>query len=139
MEKLFLRRMIRESSAGPAPLTWALLAEFQDVIAGAVGERFSARRTTQGAPMFSTRSSRVFGAFAGWPMDLKLGVRMLVKYPGLTILGGVAMAFAICVGLAIFQVVGLFTNPTLPLSEGPRLVEIRNMDLAANDEEEKIL
>ena len=47
-------------------------------------------------------------------MDMKLGARMLVKYPGLTIVGGVAMAFGTWVGLVIFQVVGLFTNPTLP-------------------------
>ena len=64
--------------------------------------------------------------------DLKIGGRMLVKYPGLTIVGGVAMAFAICVGIVIFQVVGLFVHPTLPLPEGARLVEIRNMDVAAN-------
>jgi len=87
--------------------------------------------------MFSTRSLQ--GFLAGWPMDLKLGGRMLVKYPGLTIVGGVAMAFGICVGLAIFQVVSLFTNPTLPLSQGARLVEIRTMDVAANDEEAKVL
>ena len=89
--------------------------------------------------MFSARSAQGFRAFAGWPMDLKLGGRMLLKYPGLTIVGGVAMAFAIWVGLVIFQVVGLFTNPTLPIPDGARVVEIRNIDVAANDEEEKIL
>jgi ABC-type antimicrobial peptide transport system permease subunit len=31
--------------------------------------------------------------------DIKLGGRMLVKYPGLTIVGGLAMAFAIWVGM----------------------------------------
>src|ERR671912_2264992 len=72
-------------------------------------------------------------------LDFKLGGRMLVKYPGLTIVGGLAMAFAIWVGIVIFQVVGLFTNPTLPLSQGARLVEIRVIDVAASDEEEKIL
>ncbi len=71
--------------------------------------------------------------------DLKIGGRMLVKYPGLTIVGGLAMAFAIWVGLVIYQVVGLFVHPTLPLPQGARLVEIRIMDVAANDEEEKIL
>jgi putative ABC transport system permease protein len=139
MDALFRGRMIRASRAGLAPLMWALLTAFQDVLAGAVAERFPARRTAQGDPMFSTRSVRGFRAFAGWPMDLKLGGRMLVKYPGLTIVGGLAMAFAIWVGLVIFQVVGLFTHPALPLSEGARLVEIRNIDLAANDEEGKIL
>jgi putative ABC transport system permease protein len=72
-------------------------------------------------------------------LDLKLGGRMLVKYPGLTILGGLAMAFAICVGIVIFQVVGLFVHPTLPLPQGARLVEIQTIDVAANDEEEKVL
>src|SRR5687767_10503782 len=85
------------------------------------------------------REARMFRSLAGWPMDLRLGGRMLVKYPGLTIVGGVAMAFAIWVGIVIFQVVGLFVHPTLPLPEGARLVEIRSMDVAASVQEEKIL
>ena len=51
----------------------------------------------------------------GFSLDLKLGGRMLVKYPGLTIVGGLAMAFAICVGAVIFEVLTLFVHPTLPL------------------------
>ena len=85
------------------------------------------------------REARMFRWLAGWPMDLKLGGRMLVKYPGLTIVGGLAMAFAIWVGIVIFQVVGLFVHPTLPLPQGARLVEIRSMDVAANVQEEKVL
>jgi len=72
-------------------------------------------------------------------LDLKLGGRMLVKYPGLTIVGGLAMAFAIWVGIVIVQVVSLFSNPTLPVSEGARLVEIRSIDVAAKAQEEKVL
>src|SRR6188474_3529523 len=37
--------------------------------------------------------------------DLKLGGRMLVKYPGLTIVGGVAMAVAIAVGATTFEAI----------------------------------
>jgi putative ABC transport system permease protein len=85
------------------------------------------------------REARMFRWLAGWPMDLRLGGRMLAKYPGLTIVGGLAMTFAIWAGIVIVQVVGLFTNPTLPISEGARLVEIRSMDVAANVQEEKIL
>jgi predicted permease len=72
-------------------------------------------------------------------LDLKLGGRMLVKFPGLTIVGGLAMAFAIWAGIVIFQVVGLFVHPTLPLPKGARLVEIQTIDVAANDAEEKVL
>jgi predicted permease len=85
------------------------------------------------------REARMFGWLAGWSMDLRLGVRMLFKYPGLTIVGGLAMAFAIWAGIVIVQVVGLFTNPTLPISDGARLVEIRSIDVAASVQEKKIL
>jgi putative ABC transport system permease protein len=103
--------------------------------------RYAARRAFGGVEQVKEhhREARMFRWLAGWPMDLKLGGRMLVKYPGLTIVGGLAMAFAIWVGLVIFQVVGLFTNPTLPVSEGARLVEIRSIDVAANAQEEKVL
>jgi putative ABC transport system permease protein len=72
-------------------------------------------------------------------LDLKLGGRMLVKYPGLTIVGGLAMAFGICVGTVIFQVVALLQSPTLPLPGGDRIVEIRNRDVAANADEARAL
>jgi predicted permease len=72
-------------------------------------------------------------------LDLKLGGRMLVKYPGLTIVGGLAMAFAICVGTVVFQVLALFLAPTLPLPAGDRIVQIRNWDAAANDPEPRAL
>jgi predicted permease len=103
--------------------------------------RYAARRAFGGVEQVKEhqRDARMFRWLAGWPMDLKLGGRMLVKYPGLTIVGGLAMAFAIWAGLVIVGVVGLFTHPTLPLSQGARLVEVRNFDVAANDEEEKIL
>ena len=103
--------------------------------------RRAARRAFGGVEQVKERQreARMFRWLAGWPMDLKLGGRMLVKYPGLTIVGGVAMAFAMWVGLVIFQVVSLFTNPTLPVSEGARLVEIRSIDVAENAQEEKVL
>ena len=85
------------------------------------------------------REARMFRWLAGWPMDLKLGGRVLVKYPGLTIVGGLSMAFAICVGIVIVQVVTLFTTPTLPVSQSARLVEIRSVDVAANVPEKKVL
>jgi putative ABC transport system permease protein len=85
------------------------------------------------------RDRRGLPAIGALLFDFRLGGRMLVKYPGLTIVGGLAMAFAIWAGLVIFQVLGLFTHPTLPLSQGARLVEVRNIDLAANDEEPRIL
>lgn len=77
--------------------------------------------------------------FDAFSLDLKLGGRMLVKYPGLTIIGGLAMAFAICLGTVIFEVVSLFTSPTVPLPAAERLVHIQNWDAQANEPEERAL
>src|SRR3954467_2878978 len=103
--------------------------------------RYAARRAFGGVEQVKEhqREARMFRWLAGWPMDLKLGGRMLVKYPGLTIVGGVAMAFAIAMGLVVVQVMSLFSNPTLPVSQGARLVGIRIIDVAANVQENKIL
>src|SRR5215211_9030929 len=49
------------------------------------------------------RDGRGLAWLGGLSLDFKLGFRMLVKYPGLTIVGGLAMAFAICVGAITFQ------------------------------------
>ena len=75
----------------------------------------------------------------GVSLDLKLGGRMLVKYPGLTLVGGLAMAFAILVGAVIFEVVTMLVYPTLPLPAGERIVQIRNWDVAANRHEPRAL
>ena len=56
--------------------------------------------------------------FPGLSLDLKLRGRMLVKYPGLTAVGGLAMAFAIWVGAVAFEIVALFVSPSLPLPAG---------------------
>lgn len=75
----------------------------------------------------------------GFALDLKLGGRMFVKYPGLTIVGGLAMAFAICVGTVIFAVLTMLIYPTLPLPAGERIVQIANWDAAANAPEPRVL
>jgi predicted permease len=83
--------------------------------------------------------ARSRGWFDGFSLDLKLGGRMLVKYPGLSLVGGLAMAFAICVGAVIFEVVTLFIHPTLPLPAGERIVQIENWDVTASEPEPRAL
>ncbi|HEX8210063.1 MAG TPA: ABC transporter permease [Longimicrobium sp.] len=85
------------------------------------------------------RDARGLGWLAGLTLDLKLGGRMLVKYPGLTIVGGLAMAFAIWVGAVVFEMVMLFVSPTLPLPDGDRIVHLRNWDVQANGTEPRAL
>jgi predicted permease len=60
---------------------------------------------------------------------MKLGGRMLAKYPGITLVGGVAMAFAIWFGAVTFEMIGLFLFPKLPLPGGNRIVQVFNWDM----------
>lgn len=75
----------------------------------------------------------------GLSLDLKLGFRMLVKYPGLTVVGGLAMAFAIWVGAVTSVMASQFLSPRIPLPGGERIVQIVNWDVEANDEEPRML
>src|ERR671916_1522231 len=77
--------------------------------------------------------------FSGLSLDLKLGFRMLAKYPGLTIVGGLAMAFGIWFGAVTFQMFGMLTSTKLPLPNGDRIVRIQNWDLKRLQEEDRVL
>jgi predicted permease len=130
IEALFRGRMIRASGAGSVPLILALLSAFQDLLTGAVAERFPRRRTTRGDAM---------SLVDGLALDFKLGGRMLARYPGLTVIATVAMGFAICVGTVIFQVLSILVYPSVPLPKGDRLVQVLNWDVSANDDEPRAL
>ena len=79
------------------------------------------------------RDGRGLAWLGGLSLDMKLGFRMLRKYPGVTLIGGLAMAFAIWAGAVTFEVVTLFVHPTMPLPGGDRIVRIQNWDLAESD------
>jgi predicted permease len=85
------------------------------------------------------RDGRGLAWLGGLGLDFKLGGRMLVKYPGLTLVGGLAMAFAIWAGAIAFVMVGNALHPTLPLPQGERVVQIHSWDAAANEVEERKL
>jgi predicted permease len=65
-------------------------------------------------------------------LDLKLGGRMLLKYPVLTIVGGFSMAFAIWVGAGTFEAIRQLVFPTIPLPDADRIVMLQNWDASAN-------
>ena len=65
----------------------------------------------------------------GLSTDLRLGARMLRKYPGLTIVGVLALALAIGAGAAYLEFVNDLYRPTLPFADGDRLVGLQNRDV----------
>jgi predicted permease len=78
------------------------------------------------------RDGRTFAWTSSVSLDFKLGFRMLRKYPGLTAVGGLAMAFAIWVGASAFEFLTQVVSPAIPLEEGHRIVGIRNWDASAS-------
>ena len=85
------------------------------------------------------REGRGTAWFTGMSLDLKLGLRMLVKYPGLTIVGGLAMAFGIWFGAVAFQMFGILSNTKLPLPDGDRIVKIQYWDKENQEDADRVL
>ena len=70
--------------------------------------------------------------------DYKLGLRMLLKYPGLTIAGGLALAIAIAIGAGWYDLTGKIFWPTIPLPEGDRIVAIETRNILTNEVELRV-
>jgi putative ABC transport system permease protein len=96
--------------------------------------RYAARRAFGGVEQAKEhqRDARSFRRLAGWPMDLRLGVRMLVKSPGLTVTAVIAMAVAFGAGATYLQFVNGMLRPALAFPGGDRLVGIVTRDLERN-------
>lgn len=60
-------------------------------------------------------------------LDARLGLRMLAKYRGLTMVGGLAMAVAIAICATFFEVTSQILNPALPIEDGERVVALQNI------------
>lgn len=70
----------------------------------------------------------------GLSLDVRLALRLLVKHIGLTVVGTVAMAFAIGSGIIAFEFYTQFMHPALPLDGGARIVGIVMVDTATRGE-----
>jgi predicted permease len=72
-------------------------------------------------------------------LDARLGVRMLVKYRGLTVVGGFAMAVAIGIGATCFEVFSQMLDPELPIEGGSRVVAIQYATSTPGSAERRIV
>jgi predicted permease len=64
---------------------------------------------------------------------------MLARYPGLTLVGTVAIAIAIALGTLYFEAVNKWQNPRLPIRNADRVISIRNWDVSAVAPEGRML
>ncbi len=72
-------------------------------------------------------------------LDWKLGARLLLKYPALTIIGGLSLAAAIAIGVVGIEVAGELLYKRLPFDEGSRVVRLETQDTAASRVEPRVL
>ena len=84
------------------------------------------------------RGLRWFDAMRVSWLDIKLGARMIYRYPGLTLVAGVAMGVAIALGAGVMGVIALMRDPAIPLDEGERIVGIQVWSVASFNAERRI-
>jgi predicted permease len=72
-------------------------------------------------------------------LDWKLGARLLVKYPALTVIGGLALAAAIAIGVVGIELADELLYKRLPFDEGERIVRLETQDVLASREERRVL
>jgi predicted permease len=72
-------------------------------------------------------------------LDWKLGARLLLKYPALTIIGGLSLAGAIAIGAVGIEVADELLYKRLPFPEGGRVVRLETQDTAASRVEPRVL
>jgi predicted permease len=98
--------------------------------------RLAARRAFGGVEQARERQrdARGFRWLEDSRIDLKLGARMLVKYPGLSIIGGAGLAAGVAIGAGFFAFLYSVLYATLPIEGGERIVALANWDTDANSE-----
>src|SRR5687768_17169910 len=80
------------------------------------------------------RSDRGLAWLAGMSLDLKLGFRMMRKYPGLTVVGVLGMAVAVAIGAVSFGIIYNLVGNSIPLEDGDRIVAIQNLSGGSDNE-----
>jgi putative ABC transport system permease protein len=131
LEELYLLRVEREGAAGAARWYRGQVLSY--------ATRFGAERV-RGALRGGDPSAARGGPLSviSW-LDWKLGARMLLKHPGLTIIGGLSLAAAIAIGAVGFEVANELLYKGLPFDEGERVVRLETRDVAATSSEPRVL
>jgi hypothetical protein len=112
------------------PMKNSLIHRIRSLLPGARHPRDDA-----GASRGADRGERVRFSW----LDFKVGLRMLVRYPGLTVVGTAAIAVGIALGTLYFEALNKWQNPRLPIPAADRVVSIRIWDTNAVASESRSL
>ena len=85
------------------------------------------------------RDERWLAWAPGLSLDLRLGVRMLAKAPGLALVGGLGIAVAVAISAGVYAVFHSYFFSDLPLDEGDRVVSLVNFDSRRGGNDKQLL
>ena len=102
-----------------------VVAACLNVISAGLGERRRDRRWRFGA-MFS-------------PLDFTLAWRMLLRYPGLSVVSVLGISVGIAIAAAAFAIVSTMTNAAVPLDEGDQVVSLVLWDASTSNREPRMV
>jgi putative ABC transport system permease protein len=123
----FERELAQRRKQGAGSALWFVTAACLNVVSAGLGERRRYRRAG-------------FTAATGFSwVDVRLAGRILVRYPGLSLVSVFGMAVGIGVSAGAFTIVHALLTPTLPLADGDRVVAIVNLDLATTNSESRVM
>lgn len=77
----------------------------------------------------ASRGLRILDVLSMSRLDVKLGLRMLAKYPGLTLVSVIGMTVSVAIAAGAFAAVEAMMSSSLPLDEGERIVAVQNSSL----------
>ena len=123
LEEVFQRKLATDGVRSARTWYWREAISFaarflRERRGGKVGKRSS----DQNAEQESLREGRGSGGIS-W-LDVKLGFRMLVKYPVLTLVGGMAITVAATIGVGGAEFMSDLLTPRIPLEDGDRVVRL---------------
>ena len=113
---------------GSARATLGTCLEALDMAVALVRARRRAGRGLSGEPGSLRAARGRWTPVVSW-LDFKLGLRMLLRYPGLTVVGGLAMALGIAIGTSVFHLVTELVFPDHPYEDVDRIVGVQNFDI----------
>lgn len=90
-----------------------------------------APRAAESRMQEETRDGRGLAWLSGLRLDLKLGARMLLRYPVLTLASVLALAVAVALAASWFEFMTDITRPRLPFPDADRIVGLQNIDVEA--------
>jgi predicted permease len=86
------------------------------------------------------RDVRIATWLESWWLDVRLGIRMLIKYPGLALAGGAGIAVAVALAAGGYGILKSdYLAPHLPFRASDRLVSIEIWDAVSRAPERRIL